>query len=106
MVKTYKSAIEARMGSNLRSNHSLMRWIVEHATNIYNKYAMTPDGSTPYAALHGQNPKEKLVEFGERVLWHVPKRLRAKLDLRWRLGIYVGCAVSSTSVALRSPIAM
>ena len=80
-----------------------MRWIVEHAAHTYNKYAVTPDGSTPYAALHGKNPKEKLVEFGERVLWHVPKRLRAKLDLRWRLGVYVGYAVSSNEYYLALP---
>jgi hypothetical protein len=57
LVRTYKSAIEARMDSKLRSDHPLMRWIVEHAANTYNKYAVTPEGSTPYAALHGKNPK-------------------------------------------------
>ena len=103
MVRTYKSAIEAGMGSTLRSDNPLMRWILEHAANTYNKYAMSPDGSTPYAALHGKNPKEKLVEFGERVLWHIPKRLRAKLDLRWRLGIYVEYAVPSNRYYLALP---
>ena len=77
-----------------------------HAANTYNKYAVTPDGSTPYAALHGKNSKEKLAEFGERVLWHVPKKLRAKLDLCWRLCIYVGYAVSSNEYYRALPMAM
>ena len=68
-----------------------------------NKYAVSPEGKTPYASLHGKNPKEKLVKFGERVLWHVPKRLRAKLDLRWRLGVYVGYAASSNEYNLALP---
>ena len=103
LVRTYKSAIEARMDCKLKSDHPLLRWIVEHAANIYNKYAVSPECKTPYASLHGKNPREKLVEFGERVLWHVTKRLRAKLDLRWRLGIYVGYADSSNEYYLALP---
>ena len=34
------------------------------------------------------------------MLLHVPKRLRAKLDLRWRLGIDVGYAASSNEYNL------
>ena len=94
-MRTYKTAIWARMDGKLRSDHPLLRWIVEHAANAHKKYAVFPEGKKPYASLHGKNPKEKLVEFGERVLWHVPKQLRATLDLRWRLGVYVGYAISS-----------
>ena len=90
LVRTYKSAIEARMNAKLPSNHPLVHWLVEHSARTYNKYAVTPEGVTPYAYLHGKNPNEKLVEMGEKVMWHVPKRLRAKLDLRWRLGTYLG----------------
>ena len=82
LVRTYKSAIEARMNAKLPSNHPLVHWLVEHSARTYNKYAVTPEGVTPYAYLHGKNPREKLVEMGEKVMWHVPTRLRAKLDLR------------------------
>lgn len=104
LVRTYKSAIEARMDCKLKSDHPLLRWIVEHAADVYNQYAVSPEGKTPHARLHGKNPKEKLVDFWERVLWHVPKRLRAKLDLRWRLGVYVGDAASSNEYYLALPI--
>ena len=103
LVRTYKSALESRMGCKLSSDHALMRWIVEHAANVYNKYAVTPEGTTPYAALHGKNPRERLVEFGERILWHVPKALRAKLDLRWRLGVYAGYSPTSNEYFLGLP---
>ena len=33
----------------------------------------------------------------------MPKRLRAKLDLRWRLGVYVGYAASSNEYCLALP---
>ena len=42
-----------------------MHWVVEHAARTYNKYAVSPEGATAYAYLHGKDAKEKLVEFGE-----------------------------------------
>ena len=59
LVRTYKSAAESRMGTKLPSNHPLIHWIVEHAARTCNKYAVTPEGVTPYAYLHGKKPKEK-----------------------------------------------
>ena len=33
-----------------------------------------------------------MVEFGEHVFYFVPNKLRAKLNLRWRLGTFLGNA--------------
>ena len=89
--------------SKLRSIHSLLRWIVGHAANVYNKYAVSPQGQTPYASLHGKKLEEKLVEFGKSLLWNVLNRLGAKLDLRWRLGVYIAYATSSKEYYLALP---
>ena len=43
----------------------------------------------------GRKSSEKLVEFAEQVFYYVPKRLRAKLSHRWRIGTYLGLATSS-----------
>ena len=45
----------------------------------------------------------RLIEFGEKVMWHVPKKLRAKLDLRWRLGIFLGQSQSSNECFIGLP---
>ena len=82
LARCYKSALEARMKCKLDIAHPLMKWLCEHVANTYNKQVITPTGKTPYATLHGKNPREKLVEFGERFLWHVPTLLRKKMDLR------------------------
>ena len=103
VVRTYKSALEARMSHKLASDHPLMHWVVEHAARTYNKYAVSPEGATPYAYLHGKDAKEKLVEVGEKVLRFVPKRLRAKLDLRWNLGVYVGRSEVSNEYYIALP---
>lgn len=36
-----------------------------------------------------------MVEFGEKVFFFMPKRLRAKLDMRWKLGIFLGLSPDS-----------
>lgn len=56
---------------------------------------MNADGRTPCEHNHGRNAYERQVEFGEGVFYYIPKRLRSKLDNRWRLGVYLGIAMSS-----------
>ena len=84
MLRTYKSALEARMEAYLPCDHAVMYWRTEHAAHIYNKHLVGADGRTAYEALHGKAPSEKLIEFGEKFLWFVPRKLLAKMDLRWR----------------------
>ena len=36
-----------------------------------------------------------MVEFGEQVFYFVPKRLRSKLNLRWRVGTFLGNSQST-----------
>ena len=40
--------------------------------------------------MHGRKAHAKVVIFGERCYYVVPKKLRAKLDRPWRLGVYLG----------------
>ena len=90
LVRTYKCALESRMEAKLPCDHPTFYWLVEHASSVYNRYVCTDDGSTPYQNLHGQRYRGKTVEFGERVFYYVPKRLRSKMSLRWRLGTFMG----------------
>ena len=38
------------------------------------------------------------MEFGEIVFFYTPKKGRAKLDRRWKLGVYLGHASNSNEV--------
>ena len=94
-VRTHKAALEARIGARIPVDHPVMRWMVEYVGVILNKYVKNDDGCTPYEDLHGHPCRERLVEFGERVLFHIPKVRRAKLDLRWASGVFLGTTMSS-----------
>ena len=45
--------------------------------------------------MHGKSTHERLVEFGERVLRFVPKKLKSKLDRPWNYGVFLGRSISS-----------
>ena len=74
MLRTYKSALEARIGSYLPCDHPVMYWLTEHAARVYNNHFVGGDGRTAYETLHGKKSGLKLIEFGERVLWYVPRK--------------------------------
>ena len=69
-----------------------MQWLMETVTSAMNLYVVANDGLTAYQRLHGRRANSKAVEFGEKVFDHVPKNLRSKMQLRWRIGIYLGVA--------------
>ena len=95
LLRTYKSALETHLDFKIPIDHPVFRWMTEHVASITNRHVCNPDGQTPYEAIHGQRFKGKLVEFGERCFYYVPKRMRSKLNLRWRVGTFVGNAQST-----------
>ena len=91
-VRTLKMSLEYRLKSRLPNKHAVMAWLVEHAAYMLNRCKLGTDGRTAYGRLHGKESTARLCEFGERVLWYVPKKHRAKLDARWRYGVFLGRA--------------
>ena len=91
------------MNEYLPCDHAVMYWMTEHTAHTYNKHFVQEDGRTPYEHLHGKPPNLKLLEFGEKVMWYVPKKLRPKMDLRWRLGIFLGQSQTSNESYIGLP---
>ena len=93
--RTLKMALEAKLRHRLPSNHPVTAWLVEHTAWVLNKYHLGADGRTAYGRLHGREGRERVCEFGETIMWLVPKKLRSKLDQRWRYGTFLGRALGS-----------
>ena len=100
LLRTLKSALEARIKARIPVDHAVMRWLVEHVSTILNRYSVNEDGKTPCFAFHGKRAADKLVEFGEKVFYYVPRKARAKLDHRWRLGTFVGLSTNSNEALI------
>lgn len=94
-IRTLKTALESRLKVRLPSSHPIIHWLVEHVAYVLNKFALGPDGKTPYGRLHGREGRERIYEFGERIMWYVPKKLRSKLDQRCRYGVFIGRSMSN-----------
>ena len=93
LIRTLKSAFEARVNMRLGSTHPVMLWLVEYASVLLSKYPVGDGGLTTFQKLHGKRAHEELVEFGEKVLYFIPKAKRAKLDKRFGVGVFLGRAL-------------
>ena len=97
-MRTIKAGLESRLGKKIPIKHPVILWMVEHVSSIINRHFVASHGKTAYEFVHGKRSKGRTAEFGEKVLYHVPKKLRSKLDLRWRAGIFLGTAPSSNEI--------
>ena len=91
-IRTLKLSLETRVKARIPNEHPVMAWLVEHAAYMLNRCRLDTDGRTAYGRLHGKESTARICEFGERVLWFVPKKHRAKLDSIWRYGTFLGRA--------------
>ena len=94
-LRVMKGALESRIGARIPSQHPIMKWMVEYSSVLLNKYSVQADGKTTYHALHGKKVSERLVEFGETVMHYLHKKRRAKLDMRWTTGVFLGTTMHS-----------
>ena len=93
--RTLKTALESWLKSRLASDHPVIAWLVEHTAYVLNKVALGSDGKTAYGRLHGREGRDRICGSGEHIMWYVPKKMRAKLDQRWRYGVVLGRFMAS-----------
>ena len=70
MTRTLKLALEARLKLQrpLPCGHPVVAWMLEHAAWLLSKYAVNHEGRSPWGLLNGREARERIEEFGERVL--------------------------------------
>ena len=56
LMRTFKAALEARLGVIIPSNHPMMRWLVEYSASTLSKYSTGSDGEDGLSA----SPWEKV----------------------------------------------
>ena len=93
--RTLKHALELRLKHRLPMAHPVTSWLVEHTAWVLNKIHPDSDGRTGYRRLYCRDGHERVCEFGEHIMWFVLKKMRAKMDQRWRCGICLGRSLSS-----------
>ena len=85
-ARTLKLALEARLktAKPLPCTHPIVAWLFEHAAWTLSNCTANDNGRTQDGRLHGHEARERVSDFGERVLFYIPKKSRANLDVRWK----------------------
>ena len=96
-ARTLKVALEARLKRErpFPCSHPVVAWLFEHAAWVLSKFQVNHEGRTALGLLHGREVRERVGEFGETVMYYIPKKQRAKMDVRWRFGYFLGRALNS-----------
>ena len=99
-----ETALESGLGAKVSCNHPVTRWLAEHCADIMNRISINKTGMPPCDELHGKKAIERRGELGEIVYYSTPKEGRAKLDLRWKVGVYLGHAWDSNGLFVGNTI--
>ena len=68
-LRAMKSALDTRVGVDIRGTSNILPWMVECASVLINRYLVRKDGKTAYERLRGKKSKMLGLEFGESVLF-------------------------------------
>jgi len=92
-VRTLMSALSSSLGCLVDSKSRAVPWIVKYAGHLLNVHQRANDGRTAYERLRNRRHTAVVLPFGEAVEFQL--RIKAKLDLRYKRGIFVGVVDSS-----------
>ena len=96
-LRVMKSALDTRVGVDIRGTSNILPWMVEYASVLINRYLVEKDSKTAYERLRGKKSKMLGFEFGESVHFRrIPLQGRlGKLDSLCQTGLFVGYRTQS-----------
>jgi hypothetical protein len=74
LLRTVKLGMEARIGKYIPVDHAMMPWMVEHVCFLLNVLVRGEDGITPWQRVRGRPFGQRLLGFGESVLYRYPSK--------------------------------
>ena len=90
-TRAIKRDLEKRLEATLDPEHNIFSWILRHATDLLNKYAVGVDGKTAWQRLRGTPYRGEMLSFGARVLHRMSGKMQGGLLVdRWTLGHWIG----------------
>ncbi len=93
--RTMRLCLEKRVGRKIPVRHPLTSWLLEHAALLLNASVRGEDGLTSWARVRGRPFGQRLVGFGEYILWKLPTKgpqhdEAGNMASRMLPGIFVG----------------
>ena len=100
-VRVLKSALDARYGKKVPGDHAVLPWLMDYSGILLTRFRVGSDGKTAYQRVKGKPFKLALPEFGENVLFMLPRtktEKKHKMDPKFETGIYVGLRQNSNEL--------
>ena len=100
--RTMKLCVEARIGKAIPVGHALISWLMLHVCVVLNATVRGPDGLTAWARCRGRAFGQKLLNFGEAVLYKLPVKgpmsaPDGNMGTKWREGTFLGHSKSTNA---------
>ena len=91
LLRVHKLALESKIKEKLPVKHAAFAWLVEHATDVLNRFAVGRDGKTAVQRLKGKSCDKYSHEFAAPVMFRVCGKVgSASMAERWYSGIWLG----------------
>ena len=102
LFRTLKLCTERRIGQEIMPGHPLVSWLVEHAAMVITIKSMGEDGKTAWARARGRGFGQRMLGFGESVMWKLPLKgpqhdEKGNMAPRMTPGTFVGYHKGSNS---------
>ena len=83
-------ALESRLDAKIPVTHHVIAWLVEHAADVLNKFAVGIDGRTTYERMKEKKYRGEIIKGRRRVMYKIPCKPKGGLMTeRWVLGTWL-----------------
>ena len=103
LFRTLRLCLEARIGKAVPVHHAVIPWLLQHTCFLLNVKSRGPDGLTPWARARGRPFGQKMVGFGEQILYKLPTKgpnSAANMAARWADAVILGYSRTSNTYIL------
>ena len=76
LFRTLRLGLEAAIGKRIPIDHAVTPWLLEHTALLLSIRTRLPNGLTPWGMARGRPFGQKIIGFGESVLWKLPTKAR------------------------------
>ena len=92
MIRTWNVFVQDKLNTVIDNKHVLLPCLASHAGVIITRYKKVHDGKTAYQKIEHKSFSNKMMPFGEKVVWMMPKdsNRRNKLEPLHNFGVFVG----------------
>ena len=105
IIRSWKVFVQDKLNIVIYNKHVLLPWLVSHAGVIITRYKKVHDGKTAYQKRKKKSHSNKMMPFGEKVVWVMPKdnHRRNKLKPMHQFGVFVGIGPRTGEFVVLTP---